>query len=103
MKLKNKKGKTPLLYVIKESSFRLEVITFLIEKGANIESQDEHGWTALHFASRDANLEIVRLLLKKGANIEIKNDKGETPIDIAEKNFDKKLVKFFKNFQKKDK
>lgn len=53
----------------------------------NMDVQDEYGWTALHYASREGQLEAVQFLLKKGANIEIKNNKGETPFDIVKKNF----------------
>jgi ankyrin repeat protein len=44
-----------------------EIVTLLLEKGANIDIEDDHGWTALDVAYRDNHKEIVKLLEKHGA------------------------------------
>ena len=49
----------------------LEVVKFLLEKGANIHAQDDY---ALRSATENHHLEIVKFLLEKGANIHAQDD-----------------------------
>ena len=46
----------------------LEIVKHLLERGANIEAQDQDGVTPLHCASYIGHLEIVKHLLERGAN-----------------------------------
>jgi len=48
-----------------------DVLTWL-QKGADIESKDVFGYTALMSASNHGRAEIARLLLERGADIEAK-------------------------------
>lgn len=61
----------------------LAIVRFLLDHGADVNVDDEHGRTALHMAHRDA--EIVRLLVAKGADLNAKDDEGETPLHLATK------------------
>ena len=61
----------------------LQIVQYLIEKGANIEIQDCGGKTSLHFASLYGNTEVVKYLVSKGANKNAKTKNGKTPYDIA--------------------
>ena len=49
----------------------LDVINALIEKGAPVNCQDEHGQTALHWAALNGQADRVALLLKNGAEVRI--------------------------------
>jgi ankyrin repeat protein len=49
----------------------LEVIKFLVEKGANIQADDNY---ALRYASYNGNLEVVKYLVEKGADVQAKNN-----------------------------
>jgi ankyrin repeat protein len=60
------------------STFRL-----LLERGADIDVQEEDGWTPLHVASRYGALEVMRLLLEHGVDIEAKDKTGKTPLQSA--------------------
>jgi hypothetical protein len=51
--------------------------------GANINAQDEHGMTALHYAVKSGEPAVVKLLLQAGANVLARARSGETPVDIA--------------------
>ena len=51
----------------------LEVVRFLIEKGADINARDDRGETALHSAARGGSLKAVRFLVEKGADINARN------------------------------
>ena len=54
-----------------------------LSKGANPNQADEHGATALHYASHYGQLEIVRLLVESGANIDVADSNAWRPIHSA--------------------
>jgi ankyrin repeat protein len=63
----------------------IEVITLLIDAGADINNQDNFGSTPLHEAASSKNVEAVRLLLKRGANPNLLNQYQESPLDITKR------------------
>lgn len=79
------------------SSERL--MCLLIRYKANIDTQDEHGDTALHYMTRKwtwgqshtAILTWARILLDSGANPNAVNKDGETPLYLAAQDFQEKL------------
>jgi ankyrin repeat protein len=74
-------GGTPLHWAAE--SGHLEVVALLLEKGANVNAQNQHGETPLHRAAWDGHLEVVRLLLAKGTNVEAKDRDGLCPLAVA--------------------
>lgn len=60
-----------------DTSFRL------ISRGANLNSQNKDGKTALVFAVMDDNLEAVKFLLEKGADPHIEDHQGLDACDYA--------------------
>ncbi len=52
----------------------------------NINHQDSHGMTALHWAAAQGHNDIVKLLLDFGANINLQNAEGNTPLHLAARN-----------------
>lgn len=63
----NKEHNTCLIYASYKN--RLEIVRFLLEKGADVNACNNEGFTALMYASRNNNFEVVCLLLEKGANV----------------------------------
>jgi hypothetical protein len=64
----------------------MEIARLLVDKGANLDSRNSMGETALMFAvsSYSPNRDyMVRLLLDKGANIDIRNTSGNTAQTLA--------------------
>ena len=57
-----------------------EIVSLLIEKGADINITDSEYRTPLHQVCVDRNFEIVRHLLDNGANINAKDSDGMTPL-----------------------
>lgn len=57
-------------------------INLLIENGANINTQDNFGATALYMASKKNNPSIVKILLDAGADTELQKH-GLTPLMVA--------------------
>ena len=71
--------------VLMEVSVRgnVEVMKFLIEKGANVNLSDKDGWTAIMGAVVQGHLESVKLLLSHGAEVNAKNDNNQTALMMA--------------------
>lgn len=48
------------------------IISFLVQRGADINAEDQYGSTALHFAAmRDNQAALCDLLSQRGCNIEV--------------------------------
>jgi ankyrin repeat protein len=59
------------------------VATTLIAAGANIDSVDHNGKTALIWACIGNNIECVRILIAAGADVTMRDKLGRTALDIA--------------------
>jgi ankyrin repeat protein len=60
-----------------------EMISFLLERGANINALLNNRQSPLHWAVASNILEKVKLLVVSGADIDIKDDAGQTPLYLA--------------------
>lgn len=58
-------------------------ISSLLESGAAINAQNNHGVTSLVYAAKRGHLEAVKLLLEHGARTELTGVWGETPLIAA--------------------
>jgi len=71
-------GVTTLMsYVWRE---RKDAVQKLLDRGADVNAQDNDGDAALHGAAQNGNIEIIDLLVTKGANPNLKNKVGGTPL-----------------------
>jgi ankyrin repeat protein len=87
--------RTPLMYAAgRLSGFRgtenrgteeeaLAAVALCLDRGAEINAEDENGQTALHLTIAQAEDSIVRLLAQRGANLQAKDKRGRTPLDLA--------------------
>lgn len=57
-----------------------ESVQFLLDNGAQIDTQNDEGHTALISAAKNGHFEVVKLLVEKGANIDIKDERGDTAL-----------------------
>ena len=58
-----------------------QVMELLLKEGADVNIQNNDGWTALMIASDDGHHQVVELLLKEGADVNIQNNNGWTALD----------------------
>jgi hypothetical protein len=63
--------------------YKLEVVEYLLEQGADRDKQDSNGDTPLHTAAIRGHLEMAKALMRYGANLDAKNRRGLLPIDAA--------------------
>jgi ankyrin repeat protein len=61
----------------------LEVTRLLVERGADVNSAGEHGWTPLHGAAYKGVDAVVQFLVEHGARIDVFDEYGQTPLSIA--------------------
>ncbi len=92
-------GKNALLASV--GSNQKEYIGMLVSKGADINSGDGDGNTALHYALNDVLTDkrylplskgIVEVLMKEGADPHIKNKEGKSPMDLARESGANELI-----------
>lgn len=83
----------------------LDLIRLLIDRGANVNIQDNRGNTPFHcilFSSpfhmdRENRLKALELFISKNSNLKLKNKGGETPLGLAKKNQFQKAVVLIKS------
>ncbi|XP_071991657.1 unconventional myosin-XVI isoform X2 [Engystomops pustulosus] len=63
-----------------DNAFAAEI---LIDRGVNVNHQDEEFWTPMHVACACDNPDIVLLLLFSGANVLLQDVNGNIPLDYA--------------------
>ena len=78
---------TPLMSVTQSCGiYEEQLVTWLVENGANVDLQDKDGLTALHYAYKtDNSCEVVSCLIKNGANINACTGNKVTPLMRAAK------------------
>ena len=59
-----------------------ELVGYILEKGADINKQNNDGNTALHLALKNGNMEIIKLIMNKKPSLDIQNKEGIIPLDL---------------------
>jgi ankyrin repeat protein len=58
-------------------------VALLLEKGAEVNSRDRQGNTALHYAAEIARRDVVETIIASGADVSLQNTNGLTPLHMA--------------------
>lgn len=66
-----------------EMSGLFEITKLLVERGADVNTVGEHGWTPLHGAAYKGMDRVVQLLVDHGARVDAVDGYGQTPLSIA--------------------
>jgi len=75
-------GKVTALEVA-EAKGHADVLSFLLDEGANPNVVDESGNTALILAAETGDVKGIKILAAKGADLNLRNFKGETALRFA--------------------
>jgi hypothetical protein len=72
------------------------VVVLLVEVGnAQLDEQDDEGWTALHCAAaQEDELETAKYLVAHGCSLDVENNDGREALDLATDNNHPELVQF---------
>lgn len=77
-------GTPPLVYA---SCFgHKDVVTALLDAGAEVDKQDRNQWSALMWAMTNQHKDIAKILLDHGASTEIQSSTGRTALDFVSPN-----------------
>ncbi|KAJ2990251.1 hypothetical protein NUW58_g3045 [Xylaria curta] len=67
----------------------LDIVTILLEHGADVNFKSQDGVTPLHIAASQGNLELLKLLVKGvGVNVDVFDSNNNTPLSLACKSED---------------
>lgn len=78
---KNPSKVTPLHAACASSN--MDMVTLLLQNGADVHAEQDQGITALHSAVHNKHLPLVKLLVEHGADSHKKNAAGQSPMDLA--------------------
>ncbi len=92
---KNRNGRRPLNWAAWYG--HTTIIELLLKHGADINAQNNSGYTAIHHAAENCKPESFELLWKHKADIDITNYGGRTVLQTAKKVKCKAIVKFIRS------
>ena len=75
---------------------QIDILQGLLGEGANVNSIDCGGNTALMWAAWYGHIDTVKLLLDNGADVNIKNNDGDTVLSLVE---EEELVNLLKKHE----
>ncbi|XP_068606881.1 protein phosphatase 1 regulatory subunit 12C isoform X2 [Brachionichthys hirsutus] len=61
----------------------MDMVSFLLDRNANVNQVDSEGWTPLHVAASCGYPDIADFLLQRGASLSAVNCDGDVPLDIV--------------------
>ncbi|MDP7051124.1 MAG: ankyrin repeat domain-containing protein [Verrucomicrobiota bacterium] len=68
-----------------------------LDKGVDVNAEDEFGFTPLHFAAWVGHKEIAELLIENGADVNANSWRGLTPLHDAATNISKEIIELLIN------
>ena len=74
------------------------LLKLVLGAGANPDSQQQRGYTALHEAAMHNSVERAQALLEAGADPAIKSDEGQTAADMAAQNGNTEVLEILRSY-----
>ena len=81
LSLKDKEGKTPLWYSVKDG--QADVMKMLLDKGVEVNARDNKGSIPAQASFLLRDEDVLKLLFQNGANANARNSNGMTPVHFA--------------------
>ncbi|KAG0412004.1 hypothetical protein HPB47_010864 [Ixodes persulcatus] len=69
--------------MIASSVGHADIVSSLLERGAQVNAVNQTGHTSLHYAASKGHLEVARLLLEQHADVNARDHMGSTPLHRA--------------------
>ena len=66
-----------------EGRLTVQAVEQALEAGANVDSTNDRGDSAMHIAASRGLDNIISLLAERGATLDVRNDRGQTPLGVA--------------------
>ena len=70
----------------------VDLVKFLIDNNANVESKTNEGWRAIHCAAYWGNLNVLNFLIKYGVNLNALTNGNNTCLHFAVQRYERKLI-----------
>jgi ankyrin repeat protein len=80
----NKEG-VDLFLLSVDCEFSEKTLSYLLDKGFSVDTQDEYGRTPLHYALDLGNDSLLKYLMDHGADPKLQDFDGSSPLDEAAK------------------
>ena len=68
-----------------------ELVRYILEKGADVNKQNNDGDTSLHLALKSGNMEMIKIIMNKKPDLDIPNKEGIIPLNL----FSPQMKKYF--------
>ena len=72
----------------------IDIVKYLVEQGADLNAQDEDGWTVLMWAAQRGHIDIVRYLVEQGAEVNLQYKDGYTALMQAVREGHTSIVRY---------
>ena len=89
-------GYTPLACAAIEN--RPDIAEYLIDRGANMEAQDNDGNTPMLLAIKYGNIEVIKILVKHGANLYGSDKYGNSYMTVAQSRDNAEIIEYLMPF-----
>lgn len=83
-----------ILHFLASLTGNYDKILYMLERGANPNNKDLHGYTPLHDAAMIGKLDYVKLLIEYGGDIHIKNNYNVESISLLNRYHQKEIINF---------
>jgi ankyrin repeat protein len=81
MDIQDGDGRTALMNAVLEE--KIDFVKWLVDNGANINTQDRNGYSVLHFMAQDRLIDLTKYILNFKADLELRDIYGNTPLWTA--------------------
>lgn len=93
--VKGNNNVTPLILASQQG--KLDVVAFLLDRGARVNDAMTDGKTALLMACKNGHIEVVKILMKRGADQSLES-RGKSPLAIAISNGHTEIVNILNSY-----